>query len=163
MQFPVQPGAVPPRIATAAGQTPFEPNEAPVVVEPPAAVGPIGAAPVPPPLVVGLSAGGEGAGGGAPAAPPQVPLSAGPKSILSEPSAGRQDEPAAMGGPLLPPTFRMGYAEYLRTATMTQVAALALPGAAGILALTGLGGLLGYRQAKAGRAVRMSELARYMN
>ena len=58
---------------------------------------------------------------------------------------------------------RVGYGEYLRSAGISQIAALALPGLAGILVLTGAGGLLGYRQAKAGHGVRSSGIARFMN
>ena len=57
--------------------------------------------------------------------------------------------------PVVPASsYRIGYTEYLRTAGLPQVAALAVPGLAGILLLTGAGGLVGYRQAKAGHAVR---------
>ena len=59
-------------------------------------------------------------------------------------------------------SYRIGYTEYLRTAGLPQVAALALPGIAGILVLTGAGGLVGYRQAKAGHAVRVGGTARFM-
>ena len=58
--------------------------------------------------------------------------------------------------------YRIGYTEYLRTAGLPQVAALAVPGIAGILVLTGAGGLVGYRQAKAGHAVRAGGTARFM-
>ena len=46
---------------------------------------------------------------------------------------------------------------------MSQVAALAVPGVAGILVLTGAGGFVGYRQAKAGHAVRTGRTARFVN
>ena len=52
--------------------------------------------------------------------------------------------------------------EYLRTAGLPQVAALAVPGLVGILVLTGAGGLVGYRQAKAGHAVHVGGSARFM-
>jgi hypothetical protein len=57
----------------------------------------------------------------------------------------------------------VGYGEYLRSAGISQIAVLALPGVAGILVLTGAGGLLGYRQAKAGHAVRTGRVARFTN
>ena len=59
-------------------------------------------------------------------------------------------------------SYRIGYTEYLRTAGLPQVAALAVPGLAGIMVLTGAGGLVGYRQAKAGHAVRVSGSARFI-
>jgi len=63
----------------------------------------------------------------------------------------------------MPASYRVGNGEYLRTAGIPQIAALAVPGVAGILVLTATGGLLGYRQAKAGRAVRATRTVRFMN
>jgi hypothetical protein len=60
-------------------------------------------------------------------------------------------------------SYRIGYPEYLRSAGLLQVAALAVPGVAGMLVLTGAGGLLGYRQAKAGHAIHTSGTARFVN
>ena len=57
----------------------------------------------------------------------------------------------------------IGYTEYLRSAGLSQVAALAVPGLGGMLVLTGAGGLVGYRQAKAGHAVHTSGTARFVN
>lgn len=59
-------------------------------------------------------------------------------------------------------TPRQGYTNYLRTAGLSQLAGAALPGVAGILLLTLGGGVIGYRQASAGRMVRMSGAARYL-
>ena len=49
----------------------------------------------------------------------------------------------------IPDGFRVGYAEYLRAATTSDILAAALPGAAGIAGFTVLGAYAGYRQAKA--------------
>jgi hypothetical protein len=62
----------------------------------------------------------------------------------------------------MPESFRAGYGPYLRNAGIGQVAAVAVPGVTGILILTGAGGLLGYRQARAGRAMRANGMARFM-
>ncbi|HME48170.1 hypothetical protein [Mycobacterium sp.] len=59
--------------------------------------------------------------------------------------------------------FRTGYSDYLRTAGVTQMAALALPGVGGILLLTAGGGFIGYRQAKAGHLVRTEGIARFLH
>jgi hypothetical protein len=68
-----------------------------------------------------------------------------------------------MSNELLPaPTYRMGYVDYLRAAGIGEVAAVAVPGVTGILVLTSAGGLIGYRQARAGRAVRAGGPARFM-
>ena len=45
--------------------------------------------------------------------------------------------------------FRPGYPDYLRAAGLKEVAAVAVPGFAGIITLTAAGGLVGYRQARA--------------
>ena len=56
----------------------------------------------------------------------------------------------------------MGYPQYLREAKTGEVAALALPGVFGLLALTALGGIVGYRQARAGHLVRAAGTARFL-
>ncbi len=56
----------------------------------------------------------------------------------------------------------MGYPEYLREAKTGEVAALAVPGVVGLLALTAFGGVVGYRQARAGHLVRAAGTARFL-
>lgn len=93
------------------------------------------------------------------------PLSNRPRQGTAEPPPARQPPPATAGSNVAvgASSYRVGYGEYLRAAGLSQIAVLAVPGLAGILVLTGAGGLLGYRQAKAGHAVRTSGIARYMN
>lgn len=81
-----------------------------------------------------------------------------------EGTIGRERLPGGPGsGPSqVPESFRLGYPEYLREAKVGEVAVFALPGVLGILALTALGGFLGYRQAKAGHAVRAAGTARFL-
>lgn len=69
----------------------------------------------------------------------------------SAPGPGRPLAPADSHRPptKIPDTFRVGYAEYLRTATNMDILAAALPGAAGIAGFTLIGAFAGYRQAKA--------------
>jgi hypothetical protein len=112
------------------------------------------------PLVVAPGLGGGGAG--APAAPA---LPAAPRGVTAEPPAGREPLPANVGSNVALPasSYRTGYTDYLRNAGLSQVAALAVPGVAGMLVLTGAGGLVGYRQAKAGHAVHTSGTARFVN
>ena len=57
-------------------------------------------------------------------------------------------------GGAVPVSYRSGYTDYLRTAATSEIAALAVPGVVGLMALTGAGGFVGYRQAKAGFSVR---------
>jgi hypothetical protein len=131
-----------------------------------AAAAPVGAAPIAlpvivvPPLAIPAVAGGAGPGGGASAGAPP----AAPRAVTAEPPAGRVTPPASVGSNVAAPnsSYRIGYTEYLRTAGLPQVAALAVPGLFGIMVLTGAGGLLGYRQAKAGHAVHVSGSARFI-
>jgi hypothetical protein len=57
---------------------------------------------------------------------------------------------------------RRGYTDYLRSPGLPQLAGAALPGVAGILLMTLGGGVIGYRQAEAGRMIRSSGAARYL-
>jgi hypothetical protein len=57
---------------------------------------------------------------------------------------------------------QQGYATYLRSPGLPQMAGAALPGVAGILLMTLGGSVIGYRQANAGRMVRMTSAARYL-
>lgn len=95
---------------------------------------------------------------------PQIPKT----FAASTDSVPRDVSPGAPGTPVkpVPPTqprnvfaaeshlvastdFRPGYPDYLRAAGLSEVAAVAVPGFAGIITLTAAGGLVGYRQARA--------------
>ena len=112
-----------------------------------------------------------------PAAPAPVRVTV-PFSVMP-PAAPALDVPAPLGLPVtttnqpgptgrigpahsfspptkIPDSFRVGYAEYLRAATTSDLLAAALPGVAGIAGFTILGAFAGYRQAK---AVQMALLA----
>jgi len=69
---------------------------------------------------------------------------------------------AQSGTNQVPESFRVGYPQYLREAKIGEVAVLALPGFAGLLALTALGGFLGYRQARAGHVPRTAGVSRFL-
>ncbi|MDA2894117.1 hypothetical protein PDG61_24630 [Mycolicibacterium sp. BiH015] len=128
------------------------PVSVPVLIPAPVGVGPVvGPAAVP-------------AAGGGPAGGASAGVPAAPRQVGTSPPQVREPLPASVGsGAAAPvPGARIGYGEYLRSAGLAQIAALALPGVAGILVLTGAGGLLGYRQAKAGQGVRTSGIARFM-
>jgi hypothetical protein len=127
---------------------------------------PVAPAPITMPVIVapppvGLGVGPAGAGpGGAGSGPPPPPA---PRAVTAPPPTVRVPPANAGGtGPASNSSYRLGYTEYLRTAGLPQVAALAVPGIVGILVLTGAGGLVGYRQAKAGHAVRVGGSARFM-
>lgn len=142
---------------------PGQPGEPPVVSAESGTVGPTSLEPPPitmPPLI-GV-------------APPAFPAPMRPLGPGSEPgprtgpgresSTGRERPPAtsAGAGTEMPASTRVGYPRYLQEAKMGEVAALALPGFAGILALTALGGVVGYRQARAGHVVRTAGTTRFM-
>ena len=86
-------------------------------------------------------------------------------SAPAEVPAVRSPQPTTFGTKneiVAEPAFRAGYPDYLRAAGLSEVAAVAVPGFTGILILTGAGGLVGYRQARAGHVVRRSGTARFM-
>ncbi|MBV9089019.1 MAG: hypothetical protein JO044_03785 [Mycobacteriaceae bacterium] len=96
---------------------------------------------------------------GSPGAPPNNPSPANSERLKSS----IEPVPAEVGRSVgLSESFRAGYSEYLRTAGVAEMAALAVPGVAGILLLTAGGGFIGYRQAKAGHVVRTEGIARFL-
>jgi hypothetical protein len=144
-------------LATAAAQLPFAPLTLPVIV-PPLGAGGVGAG-------GGGGAGGAGGAGSAPrAGTPSAPRNSGrPQHENQPPKPGEQNPPAygASNG-AVPASYRAGYGDYLRTAGVGQMAAVAVPGVTGIIALAGVGGLVGYRQARAGHAVRATGTGRFI-
>lgn len=118
-------------------------------------------APISPPVMIMPRVGGSPSRAAPPVAEPPAPAPARP--VAPQRPAGIAPAPAStptLSG--MPASFRAGYPEYLRSARLTEVAGLALPGVAGIVALTALGGLVGFRQAKAGHAVRSAGTARFL-
>ncbi|KAA0105600.1 hypothetical protein [Mycolicibacterium sp. P1-5] len=140
---------------------PGEPGEPPVISASSGAVGPAGIEPPPitmPPLI-GLPPVFE-----APMRPLGPGAEPGPRSGPGRESAQTRERPpatSAAAGTEVPPSSRVGYPKYLQDAKIGEVAAVALPGFAGLLALTGFGGFLGYRQAKAGHLVRAAGTTRF--
>jgi hypothetical protein len=57
---------------------------------------------------------------------------------------------------------RLGYPRYLRTPTAGELAAVALPGATGLLFITFSGGVIGYRQANSVRFLRAQGAERFL-
>ncbi|MDT5066929.1 MAG: hypothetical protein QOK02_3084 [Mycobacterium sp.] len=150
-------------LATAASQLPFAQVTLPVVVFP---GGPVVAVPNGNGGSVGAGSPGLAPRPGIPAAPshPGNPGAGSPPQAPSEPAQKKQSPPAfsASNQASVAPSYRMGYMEYLRAAGLGEVAAVAVPGFTGILILTGAGGLIGYRQARAGSTMRTGNTARFM-
>lgn len=96
-----------------------------------------------------------------PAAPRRTTRPATPVPPLSRPIPGAPvappEAPAESTGLL-----RLGYPDEFRGADLGHVAALALPGLAAIAGMTALGGMLGYRQAKAGYVLRAAGAGRFL-
>ncbi|MCV7176854.1 hypothetical protein [Mycolicibacterium sphagni] len=145
--LPVQPGepGEPPAVSAAGGTI------APATLQP---------SPITMPPLIGLP----------PAfGPPMRPLGPGsepgPRSGPRQESTTTRERPPATSagaGTEAPPSTRVGYPRYLQEAKMGEIAAVALPGFAGLLGLTALGGVFGYRQAKAGHVVRTAGTTRFM-
>ena len=141
-----EPAAPAPAAPAPPGPVPA-PVVAPPVVVPPIVVPPVVVPPMMPP---------------APAIGPVVtpPPEVHPPSLTPPPRTDRQPAPVGELGPQgIPVTFRVGYPDYLRAATVGELAAVALPGAAGIFVLTALGGLVGFRQARAALALPPANIA----
>jgi hypothetical protein len=134
-----------------------------VAAEPPVLRAPLVIAPLPIPLP--------------PAAAPVAPLaaSATPPVVAVDTVAVGANAPVIRGS--LPPTAeppagaltpmsgqatRAGYSRYLRTPTAGELAAVALPGVAGLLFLTFGGGCIGYRQANSLRFLRAQDAERFL-
>jgi hypothetical protein len=81
-----------------------------------------------------------------------------PVPSTAEPGPGRQMAPAHRFSPpeKIPESFRVGYAEYLRSATMSDLFVAALPGVAGLAGFTMVGAFAGYRQARAVQAALLA-------
>ncbi|WP_164478667.1 hypothetical protein [Mycolicibacterium stellerae] len=89
------------------------------------------------------------------APPPEAPEPASRPAVAAPPapaqSAPQGKDPLApndSGATRMPDGYRIGYAEYLRSATTSDLFAAALPGVAGIAGFTLVGAYAGYRQAK---------------
>jgi hypothetical protein len=73
------------------------------------------------------------------------------------------EPPAASLTPMNGQATRLGYPRSLRNPTAGEIAAVALPGAAGLLFLTFSGGVIGYRQANSVRLVRVRGAERFLH
>jgi hypothetical protein len=157
LQQPGEPGGTvaPKVVGTAAGTA--------VAVVPVAVVPPV----IPLPLMLQLvwpPVPGAADGGVAPSVLPPESAPGGASHGAGQPlPAPREPWPADTGRTAgMQASFRAGYSEFLRAAEVSQMAAVALPGFAGMLLLTAGGGFIGYRQAKAGHVVH-TEIGRFLS
>ena len=89
--------------------------------------------------------------------PPSPPVPEGRPTPAGPPApapAPRTKNPLApnVSGQGIPDSFRAGYAEYLRSATTSDILVAALPGVAGIAGFSIVGAYAGYRRARAVQA-----------
>lgn len=73
-----------------------------------------------------------------------------------------ESAPQSVSTPLSGPPARLGYPRALTNPTLAELAAVALPGVAGLLLLTFGGGVIGYRQANSLRYVRTAGAERFL-
>jgi hypothetical protein len=82
----------------------------------------------------------------------------------SEAQTGTQGAEPPLNGatsPVANSSLRQGFPQYLRNARTVELATMALPGVAGLLAITAGGSVIGYRQANSGRYLR-ADSARFL-
>jgi hypothetical protein len=132
---------------------------APPPVAPPRPVAPPAAPPVIPPVAVAPPP-----AGGRPGSQVHVPNSivAGAPPLMRGPAPTPAPPAATAAVPVEVPATRLGYQRYLRTAKVTDVAVVALPGVVGLVLMTVSGTVIGHRQARAGHMLRHTGTARFM-
>jgi hypothetical protein len=132
---------------------------APPPVAPPRPVVPPGAPPVIPPVAVAPPPAGGRLGSQV-----HVPNSivAGAPPSMRGPAPTPAPPPATAAVPVEVPATRLGYQRYLRTAKVTDMAVVALPGVVGLVLMTVSGTVIGHRQARAGHMLRHNGTARFM-
>jgi hypothetical protein len=142
----------------------LQPVRAPLVIVPPPVasprpVVPPGAPPVIPPVAVAPPP-----AGGRPGSQVHVPNSivAGAPPRMRGPAPTLAPPPATAAVPVEVPATRLGYQRYLRTAKVTDMAVVALPGVVGLVLMTVSGTVIGHRQARAGHMLRHNGAERFM-
>jgi hypothetical protein len=139
-----------------------QPVRAPLVIAPPP-VAPRPVAPPVPPVIPPVAVAPPPAGG-RPGSQVHVPNSivAGAPPRMRGPAPESVPPPAAGAGPVEVPATRLGYQRYLRTANVSDMAVVALPGVVGLVLMTVSGTVIGHRQARAGHMLRHTGTARFM-
>lgn len=125
---------------------------APVIAAPPAVpVAPAPAISVPMPAAPAV---------GLPPGPPNAPTIAAPRS--EPPAVQPHSAPSVPVPHSVPVSFRLGYSDYLRTASTSDLLFAVLPGLGGMLLMTAAGGAVGFRQARAARTLPSPQIARFL-
>jgi len=141
----------------------IDPVSTGVAAEPPVLRAPLVIAPLPirlPPAVAPVAPPGPAAGA---APPPVVAAAVGANApVIRGSLPSTVEPPAATLTSMSGQATQLGYARYLRTPTTGELAAVALPGVAGLLFLTLSGGCIGYRQANSVRFLRAQDAERFL-
>ncbi|WKG06366.1 hypothetical protein [Mycolicibacterium sp. HK-90] len=97
---------------------------------------------------------------------PSAPPVGAPPAVPSAPvvPVPRSEPPAAqpLSVPAVPESFRLGYTDYLRTASTTDLLFAVLPGLGGMVLMTAAGGVVGFRQARAAQTLPSPQIARFL-
>jgi hypothetical protein len=138
-----------------------------VAAEPPVLHAPMVIAPLPiplPPVVAHVAPLGASEGAGPSPAVAVDTAAAGARAPLIRGSLPPTavEPPARALTPMSGQATRLGYPRYLRNPTVGELAAIALPGATGLLFLTFSGGFIGYRQANSVRFIRTHGADRFL-
>ncbi len=138
----------------------LQPVRAPLVIAPPPVAPPRSVVPpvIPPVAVAPPPAGGRL--GSQVHVPNSIVAGAPPQMRGAAPTPA--PPPATGAVPVEIPATRLGYEQYLRTAKVTDMAVVALPGVVGLVLMTVSGTVIGHRQARAGHMLRHSGAARFM-
>ena len=144
-----------------------DPLSAGVAGEPPVLHAPMVIAPLPIPLprvVARVAPLGASAGAGPTRAVAVDGAAAGARSPVIRGSLPPTavEPPARTLTPMSGQATRLGYPRYLRNPTVGELAAIALPGATGLLFLSFSGGFIGYRQANSVRFIRTQGAERFL-
>jgi hypothetical protein len=141
-----------------------QPIRAPVVIAPPPAAPPRPVAPPVIPSVIPPVPAAPPSAGGRPGGQVHMPTSI----IAGAPPGMREPAPApapASGTGAVPVDIaatRVGYQQYLRTAKTIDIAAVTLPGVAGLVLMTATGTVIGRRQARAAHMLPHTGAVRFM-
>jgi len=81
---------------------------------------------------------------------------------MSSPAASPPPPQRPNAGVQPPAPVRVGYPDDLRDADLARVVSMALPGLAAMAGMTAIGGLVGYRQARAGYLLRAAGAGRFL-
>jgi hypothetical protein len=134
-----------------------------VAAEPPVLQAPLVIAPLPiplPPAVAPVAPLGASTG---PAPAPVDAVAVGANApVIRGALPPTVEQPAGTLTPMSGQATRLGYSRYLRSPTAGELAAVALPGVAGLLFLTFSGGCIGYRQANSVRFLRAQDAERFL-